>query len=84
MSRVLFFGRLRDQAGMSGHPVPLAVPLGLAEFREQVAGSDSGLLAALSAPVIRVAVNGTVLPRGANPVIRPGDEVAFLPPFSGG
>lgn len=84
MTHVRFFGRLRERAGSAGYPVPLAAPAGLAEFREKAAMGDSELLAALSDPAIRVAVNGTILAPGADTAVAPGDEVAFLPPFSGG
>lgn len=84
MSHARFFGRLREQAGASGRAVMLPAPVSLAEYRALVAMEDAGLLAALSDPVIRVALNGDLLPRGATPSVGPGDEVAFLPPFSGG
>ncbi|MFT4026961.1 MAG: MoaD/ThiS family protein [Novosphingobium sp.] len=45
------------------------------------------LTAALSAPRIRIAVNGVVLGAEQSPwelTVTDGDEIAFLPPVSGG
>ena len=72
---VLFLGRLQDAAGEGGRSV---------EYRANVAGLidsfDAELAAALRSDKVRVAVNGAL---GAT-VLADGDEVAFLPPVSGG
>ncbi|QGN54398.1 MoaD/ThiS family protein [Novosphingobium sp. Gsoil 351] len=73
--KVLFLGRLQDAAGAGERMV---------EYRRHVAGLidsfEPALAAALRSPKVRVAVNGAI---GAS-VLTDGDEVAFLPPVSGG
>jgi len=51
---------------------------------EVIARLPADLAVALRAPRVRVAVNGAVLAPGAAPLLAEGDEVAFLPPVSGG
>ena len=72
---VLFLGRLQDVAGEGERTV---------EFRPDVAALidsfEAELAAALRSPKVRVAVNGAF---GAT-TLADDDEVAFLPPVSGG
>ena len=72
---MLFLGRLQDAAGASERTV---------EYRADVTGLmdsfDATLAAALRSDKVRVAVNGTFGATG----LKDGDEVAFLPPVSGG
>ena len=72
---MLFLGRLQDAAGESERKV---------EFRPDVAALiasfEPDLAAALRSDKVRVAINGAL---GAA-VLHDGDEVAFLPPVSGG
>ena len=72
---VLFLGRLQDAAGAGERTV---------EYRADVAALiesfDAELAAALRSDKVRVAVNGAI---GASS-LADGDEVAFLPPVSGG
>ena len=72
---MLFLGRLQDAAGEGERTV---------EYRADVAGLidsfEPELSAALRSPKVRVAVNGAL---GAT-ALSDGDEVAFLPPVSGG
>jgi molybdopterin converting factor small subunit len=84
MAKAQFFGRLRDAAGCAERPLTLAARMPLSKVRELAAGGDAELLAALGEPGIRIAVNDAIAPHGADPLIAPGDIVAFLPPFSGG
>ena len=84
MAKVLFFGRLRDQAGVAEKQVGLGRATEIAEFRRLVAAGDDKLEAALAAPAVRIAVNARLAPVGAACSVSPGDEVAFMPPFSGG
>lgn len=84
MAKAQFFGRLRDVAACAERPLALAQPLPLSAVRALAAAGDAELLQALAAPGIRVAVNDAIAPMGADPLIAPGDAVAFLPPFSGG
>jgi len=83
MARILYFGRLGDVAGAREREVDLPDDVtdtdGVVSL---IAGEDDALAEALRAPSVRVMVNGEVA-LGAAPV-RDGDEIAFLPPFSGG
>ena len=84
MARVLFFGRLRDQAGEAERDVAMDNTVELARFRDFAAAGDADLAEALAAPHIRVAINATLISSAAAAMVSPGDEVAFMPPFSGG
>jgi molybdopterin synthase sulfur carrier subunit len=84
MAKLVFLGRLEDLAGFAEIALPLAgdTPLAamLAEFPPE-------LSAALESPKIRVARNGALV--GADLplselVVADSDEIAFLPPVSGG
>ena len=84
MAKLVFLGRLEDVAGAS--EIELG-PLHGATLAQVMAGFPTELVAALSSPRIRIAVNGTVV--GADEpldrlAIIEGDEIAFLPPVSGG
>jgi len=73
--RVLFLGRLQDAAGCGEREV-FAQPTVAA----LIAGFEPELADALRSDKVRVAVNGVL---GASALVD-GDEVAFLPPVSGG
>ncbi len=84
MARALFFGKLRDAAGCSGREVALERAVDVVAFRRLLCAGDIGLEAALAAPSVRIAVNATLAPQAGACIIAPHDEVAFMPPFSGG
>ena len=77
--RVVFLGKLADLAGAPEKD--LAGPL-----------DWHGLIAALPGPLgeaargdkVKLALNGTVLPDKSALAARDGDEIALLPPVSGG
>jgi len=77
--RLAFLGRLEDVAGASERLVPLAPTLD-AVF----AALDPALAEALRAPRIRIAVNGALVSDAAAVLLGDSDEIAFLPPVSGG
>ncbi|WP_068075540.1 MoaD/ThiS family protein [Novosphingobium lentum] len=81
MVRVLFLGRLEQAAGAPERALDVAAPLELSRLIE---GLDPALREAVSAPSIRVALNGVLLSDPYGAMVGPGDEVAFLPPVSGG
>ena len=87
MIRVLFFASLREAAGVAELLLPAdaarqgALGLdGLMAALESRLGADA--CAALAADNVRIAVNRE-LANGAI-ALRAGDEVAFLPPVTGG
>jgi molybdopterin synthase sulfur carrier subunit len=81
MAKVLLLGRLRDVAGWRERALDPA-PATLFALRDQLAREDAALGEALAGRGVQAAVNKT-LTRG-DVVLHPGDEVAFLPPMSGG
>ena len=75
--RLVFLGRLADVAGgaeCDAAPGPLSSVLGTLAPE---------LAQALAAPRIRLALNGALV-SGEGLVLKEGDELAFLPPVSGG
>lgn len=76
---MVFLGRLADLAG--GPALELAAPLDWAGLKAQLAPA---LAAALDDPRNRVAVNGALLADKASLQAGAGDEIALLPPVSGG
>ena len=78
--RVLLFGRLAELAGWRSRE--LAGPASVAALRERLAEEDAALGAALAERSVKVAVNQVM--RHADAELAAGDEVAFMPPLSGG
>jgi molybdopterin synthase sulfur carrier subunit len=78
---VLLLGRLRDVAGWRQRELEPA-PARLSALRERLGREDPALGAALGGPGVQTAVNKT-LTRG-DVALAPNDEIAFLPPMSGG
>lgn len=77
--KLVFLGRLEDVAGGAERLVP-HVP-GLAALLDAL---DPALAEALRATRVKLAVNGVVVGEGHVPELEDGDELAFLPPVSGG
>ncbi len=77
-ARLVFLGRLEDQAGMA----ELAVTAGPLE--QVLAGLDRELAVALLDERVRFALNGHLLTERGGITLGEGDELAFLPPVSGG
>ncbi|PKB25969.1 molybdopterin synthase subunit MoaD [Novosphingobium kunmingense] len=78
MARLVFLGRLADLAGAGERavePGPLAEVLALL---------PPDLAIALLDERVRIALNGELVGGPESIVLRPGDELAFLPPVSGG
>lgn len=83
MVRVLFLGRLSETAGVAEMSVDL--PSGEMEieaFRALVTRSNPGLAEMIGGPSVRTVLNQAIVMQDA--VVHDGDEVAFLPPVSGG
>jgi sulfur-carrier protein len=78
VAKLVFLGWLADVAGASElvvEPGPLEAVL---------AALDPALAVALLDERVRIALNGEVLPEPVGMVLANGDELAFLPPVSGG
>lgn len=74
----MFIGRLEDLAGAD----TIAVAPGPLE--DVLAGLDPALALALCDERVRRALNGRLVAETGALVLEPGDELAFLPPVSGG
>ena len=77
--KLVFLGRLADLAGAPEREV--SAPLDWSGLLDAVQGDLGGWLAS---DKVRLAVNGTILADKAALAARDGDEVALLPPVSGG
>jgi len=81
VAKVLMLGRLRDIAGWRERTLD-APPATLSALRDLLAREDPALGEALAGKGVQAAVNKAVV--RADAAIAPGDEIAFLPPMSGG
>jgi molybdopterin synthase sulfur carrier subunit len=79
--KVLLMGRLRDVAGWRERRLE-PVPASLSALRDLLGREDEALGQALNGQGVQAAVN-KALTRG-DPALAAGDEIAFLPPMSGG
>lgn len=77
-ARFVFLGRLEDLAGAGEREVP-AGPL-----EAVLAALEPELANALQGERIRLALNGQLLADRGSIVLGDGEELAFLPPVSGG
>ena len=78
MSKLIFLGRLEDVAG-TGELAVAAGPL------EQILATlDPALAVQLLGEKVRMALNGMLLTDMGGISLGEGDELAFLPPVSGG
>jgi molybdopterin converting factor subunit 1 len=82
--RVRYFAALRDALGCEEERVPVeGEGLSLTALRDRLAERHGEAAGALAAAGVRVAVNQRFA-ESADPWLAPGDEVAFLPPVTGG
>ncbi len=82
MAQLLFFGRLGDLAGETERSMGLSEPQAIADLIGIIGQSDDLLGSALAEPRIRYAINGAIV--DADALVEDEDELAFLPPVSGG
>lgn len=78
-AKLVFLGKLADLAGASECDLP--APIG---WDALIAGLEPALAEAVQGEKVRVAVNGTLLADKAALSAGEGDEIALLPPVSGG
>lgn len=81
--QVLLFGRLKDAFGAAAIPLPPGAATAAA-LREKLAEENPDFAGMLRARSIRIAVNQTLVSDEAAVRISPSDEIALLPPLSGG
>ena len=83
MATVIPLGKLADLAGAPtlALPLPLSAELDWAGLK---AALPPQLAEALDDPRIRVAINGALVPNKTRMQANAGDEIALLPPVSGG
>lgn len=85
MARVLFFGRLVDAAGAEELLTPLPAQVRhVSDLKLLLVRLYPELGAALEEPNVRVAINQKLAPVKSDPEIFDRDEIAFMPPMSGG
>jgi molybdopterin synthase sulfur carrier subunit len=77
--KLVFLGRLEDAAGAAERYVAAAETLDAL-----IAALEPELAAELRQDRIRLALNGVLRRPGEIEALRDGDELAFLPPVSGG
>jgi len=83
--KILFFGKLADLAGAAEWPMPsFDSSIDEASFVSMITRDRPELEVALLETSNRVCVNQTLLPPSVEVRITEQDEVAFLPPMSGG
>lgn len=79
--RLLFLGKLADRAGEGERVLTLSAPLG---WDALLAFLEPDLASALAGAKVRVAQNGSMVADKTALIAADGDEIAFLPPVSGG
>jgi len=80
--KIGFYGRLADSIGREAE---LQVPEGgctVAQLRRLLAEQHPHAAAELSRPAVRASVGDFIV--GEEHVVRPGEQVEFFPPLSGG
>ena len=82
MTPILFFGPVSDRFGPRRELVLPPEGLTVGALRRRLADEDSAGPEALFGPGVRIAVNQALA--DDDTLIRPGQEVAVMSPFSGG
>lgn len=83
MATVVLLGKLADLAGAATLPLPLSLTMPL-DWEGLKTALPPAVAAALDDPRVRIAVNGALLPNNTKLQAGAGDEIALLPPVSGG
>lgn len=77
--RLVFLGRLQDAAGEPEREV-----MHVSSYDQLLACLETDLVAALADRRVKLALNGDIVTNRNLLVLADGDELAFLPPVSGG
>lgn len=81
--KVLFFAGLREALGTGSESLALPAGVGtVGALRDQLAARGESWTALATTKNLRVAVNQQMV--GLDAAVKPGDEVAFFPPVTGG
>ena len=80
MVRLVFLGKLADLVGTGTLDLALSGPTSLEDL---LIGLPAPLAEPLGDARVKLALNGRLVPR-AEVIVDAGDELAFLPPVSGG
>ena len=84
-ARLLFLGKLADLAGKTEDELAFSAPLDWADVLGWIEEwFPAQLHSAIAGATVKVALNGMVLADREGLEFRDGDELAFLPPVSGG
>ena len=80
--KILFFGRLGDQLGRELEIEPPQSGCTVAELRQILCARGDAFRDTLGHPSVRGCVDQVIVPEDTP--VRPDQEVAFIPPLSGG
>lgn len=84
-ARLVFLGRLEELAGCDGAGLVMDAPIGWAALMDRLSGDYAPELAEIvGGPRVKVALNGALVADKQALILADGDEIAFLPPVSGG
>lgn len=81
MVRIVFYGPLADIMGRE-RAVSMSAETTVRQMMESLCGEDAEFKAAIARARVQFAVNDVIGP--ADAPVKDGDEIAVLPPFSGG
>ena len=79
--KLVFLGRLEETAGAAELSIDLPAPQTLAQLFARL---DGPVGAALAGERVKLARNGALVGYRPDLIVSDGDELAFLPPVSGG
>ena len=80
--KISFFGRLADQMGRSRNVDMPETALKISELRLLLSAQETEFTDIMADPCIRACVDGAIVTDDA--LVRAGQEIAFIPPLSGG
>lgn len=80
---ILLFGRLKDAFGADRIALPAGVGTA-AELRARLVELNPELASLLASRAVRIAVNQALVADEAGTPVAAGDEIALMPPLSGG
>ena len=82
MVSIKYFANLREIAGKESEEVTISEEMNLEDFCQKLEKSQPQIIQMIRQKNIMVTINQEMVT--LETIIKDGDEVAFLPPFSGG